>query len=167
MRVKRLPQDPGPAAWNALLPPARSYPTLDTHDTVDWLIIGAGFTGLAAARRLRQLHPTDRIVILEASHIAEGPAGRNSGFMIDLPHDLTSEDYGGNFDQDHKHIRLNRAGINFALDAAQDSGMNEETINLSGKVNAAASENGLKHNTDYSAYLDLSLIHISEPTRPY
>jgi glycine/D-amino acid oxidase-like deaminating enzyme len=34
-------------------------------------------------------------VLLEAGRVAEGAAGRNSGFMIDLPHELTSEDYAG------------------------------------------------------------------------
>ena len=54
----------------------------------DYLIIGGGFAGLSAARRLNQLEPTAKIVVLEACDIGEGPAGRNSGFMIDLPHNL-------------------------------------------------------------------------------
>lgn len=154
MKVTRLPKDPGPAAWNAILPDAPHYPALDDNTTADWLVVGAGFTGLAAARRLTELHPGDRITILDAKRVADGPAGRNSGFMIDLPHDLTSEDYGGNFDQDYKHIRLNRAGIAFAFEAAEAFGMNAETIALSGKVNAAASTKGMQHNADYSIYLD-------------
>ena len=80
----------------------------------DWLIIGAGFAGLAAAYRLKQQRPNDHIVILEAKQIAHGPAGRNSGFMIDLPHDLSSENYGTGIENDHEQILLNRAGIMFA-----------------------------------------------------
>ncbi|MCA9772984.1 MAG: FAD-dependent oxidoreductase, partial [Myxococcales bacterium] len=57
-----------------------------TSGALEVAIIGAGFAGLAAARRLAQLRPQDTVVILEARAVAEGPAGRNSGFMIDLPH---------------------------------------------------------------------------------
>ena len=34
--------------------------------------------------------------MLEAGVVGDGPAGRNSGFIIDLPHEVSSEDYGGN-----------------------------------------------------------------------
>ena len=153
MRVAKLPMDPCPAGWNAILPPQPEYPELDGAQTADWLVVGAGFAGLAATRRLRQLHPRDRIVLLEARRIAHGPAGRNSGFMIDLPHNLTSEDYGGALDNDRKHARLNRAAINFNADAAEEYGLSDEAFTRSGKTNAAATEKGLQHNQTYSAHL--------------
>ena len=95
IKVTRLPIDPGPAAWNSILPEAPAPKPLEESITADWLVIGGGYTGLAAVRRLSQLCSGDKIVLLDACRIAEGPAGRNSGFMIDLPHDLASEDYGG------------------------------------------------------------------------
>ena len=82
MKVSKLPRDPGPAGWNRLLPQAEPARPLKEAVTADWLVIGAGFAGLAAARRLSLLHPTDRIVIVEASRVGDGPAGRNSGFMV-------------------------------------------------------------------------------------
>jgi len=102
---------------------------------------------------LSNLHPTDRVTVLEAGRVAEGPAGRNSGFMIDLPHDLASDDYGGNLEHDRKQTRLNRAGISFALEAADEYGLSEEAIVQSGKINAAATEKGLRHNAAYGAHL--------------
>ncbi len=54
--------------------------------------------------------------MLEAGRLAEGASGRNSGFMIDLPHDLTSDDYAGHGD-DRAMIALNRHAIAFARDA--------------------------------------------------
>ena len=92
--------DPGPTAWNSILPNAPKYPQLEENINADWVVIGAGFAGLAAAKRLRVLHPKDSIVILEARRIAEGPAGRNSGFMIDLPHNLSAQDYVGELNAD-------------------------------------------------------------------
>ncbi len=153
MNVTKLPMDPCPAGWNAILPPQAEYPELENAQTADWLVIGAGFAGLAAARRLRQLHPKDRIVILEARRVAHGPAGRNSGFMIDLPHNLTSEDYGGALEADRKHARLNRAAIDFNADAAAEYDLSGEAFCRPGKTNAAATTKGMRHNQTYSAHL--------------
>ncbi|MGB1920558.1 MAG: FAD-dependent oxidoreductase, partial [Candidatus Puniceispirillaceae bacterium] len=83
--TRNLPKNPGPAGWNRLLPPAAASQTLSGDIMADWLIIGGGFAGLSAARRLTQLAGRDeRILLLEAGRIGDGPAGRNSGFMIDL-----------------------------------------------------------------------------------
>lgn len=70
--------------WNALLPERTSAHALDTDLPADVVIIGAGFTGLAAARRLGTIRPGDRVVILEASTAGEGNPGRNSGFLLDI-----------------------------------------------------------------------------------
>lgn len=153
MKVKRLPRDPGVTGWNAILPDADAPQMVETPLTADWLVIGGGFAGLAATRRLAQLHPGDRIVLLEANRIGEGPAGRNSGFMIDLPHDLASEDYGGALDADLAQTRANRAAISFAADMAKEYGLSDEAFNQSGKINAAATEKGHQHNLDYSSHL--------------
>ena len=154
MKVRRLPIDPGPAAWNRLLPQPQSAPAFTGLQSADWLIIGAGFAGLAAAHRLSELHPGDKITVLEATTVADGPAGRNSGFMIDVPHVLSSSDYGGEHDQDLREIRLNRAGIRFALDCATKLELPAEAISLSGKLNAAATTRGLAHNRAYAKHLD-------------
>ena len=153
IKVKRLPRDPGPAAWNALLPPRPPPRSLDENITADWLVIGAGFAGLAAVRRLAQLRAGDRIVMLEASRVGEGPAGRNSGFMIDLPHDLTSDSYSGGADSDRLQIAMNRAAIAFAAEAAGEIGMSAEAFSQTGKVNAAATEKGERHLEHYTRHL--------------
>lgn len=152
--VRRRPKDPGPAAWNAILPPAASPRVLDEATNCDWLVIGAGFAGLTAARRLAQICPGDTIVVLEASRVAEGPAGRNSGFMIDLPHDLSSDDYsGGTADADRKHTQMNRAAIAFAADAVEEYGLSREVFDLCGKINGAATDRGLALNADFAKHL--------------
>ncbi len=154
IRVKKLPVDPGPAAWNALLPERTAAVTLEEHITSDWLVIGAGFAGLAAARRLSQLCPTDKITVLDAARVAEGPAGRNSGFMIDLPHDLSSQDYGGALEHDRHLTADNRHAISFAAEMARDYGLDQTAFTHSGKVNGAATAKGDKHNRSYAAHLE-------------
>ncbi len=154
IEVGRLPRDCGPAGWSALLP-SRGVPrVLDGDVGADWLVIGAGWAGLAAARRLLQLAEGDRVVLLEASRVGEGPAGRNSGFMIDLPHDLASDGYAGALDGDRRQILMNRAAIAFAAEAAAAYGMPEEAFARVGKVNGAATEAGERHLDDYIRHLE-------------
>lgn len=152
--VTRLPCDPGPAAWNELLPPAPPPRVLESHITADWLVVGAGFAGLAAARRLTQLRGGDRIVLLEASRIGAGPAGRNSGFMIDLPHKLTTENYAGTAEADATQTELNRAAIDFTASAAEEYALPSEAFCRSGKVNGAATPRGLAANAAYARHLE-------------
>ncbi len=154
MKASQLPVDPGPAAWNELLDKIPARASLDEHRTAEWIIIGAGFAGLSAAHRLAELCPDERIVVLEANRVAHGPAGRNSGFMIDVPHDLSSSDYGGDAGKDRREIRLNRAGISYAQQLCEKSGAPAEAMILSGKVNGAITARGVRHNTAYAEHLD-------------
>lgn len=154
INVKRLPVDPGPAAWNSILPKARTYPLLREDITVDWAIIGGGFAGLAAAKRLSQLVGNDSIALLEASALAQGPAGRNSGFMIDLPHELNSESYAGGHAQDLRQIKLNRAAIDFAREMAEEYAMPKAVFDPCGKVTAAGTAKGVAHIESYRQHLE-------------
>jgi glycine/D-amino acid oxidase-like deaminating enzyme len=56
---------------------------LDRDKSCDWLIVGAGYTGLSAARKLSELHPTQKIIIVDAQLAGEGASGRNSGYLVD------------------------------------------------------------------------------------
>jgi glycine/D-amino acid oxidase-like deaminating enzyme len=57
--------------------------SLENNEDCDWLIIGAGYTGLSAARKLGRLHPDQKIIILDAQLAGEGASGRNSGYLVD------------------------------------------------------------------------------------
>lgn len=153
MKVTRLPRDPGPAGWNRLLPDAAAPTPLEDKITADWLVIGAGFAGLAAAHRLSKLAPGDRIVVLDAVRVGDGPAGRNSGFMIDLPHDLTSDDYGGALDADIAQTQDNRRGIAHAREMVAEFGLGAEAFVQSGKINGAATAKGVAHNESFARHL--------------
>jgi|AntRauTorcE11898_2_1112593.scaffolds.fasta_scaffold03060_4 glycine/D-amino acid oxidase-like deaminating enzyme len=149
----RLPVDPGISGWNAILPEPGPARELEGDITADWLVIGAGFAGLSAARRLKQLCPDDRIAVLEAHRVGEGPAGRNSGFMIDLPHDLDSDTYAGAAEEDLNHIRLNRSGIDFAREAAHTYGLGT-AFQARGKHHFAATERGVEHLSTFVNHLN-------------
>lgn len=151
--ARHLPALPGTAGWNALLGPyfQPARPLAGEH-TADVVIVGAGFAGLSAARRLRQIVPGARVVVLEAGRLAENSAGRNSGFMIDLPHELRSDDYAGAGD-DRAIIELNRQAIAFARSAVEDYGIPAAWFDPAGKVNGAASATAHEHNQSYARHL--------------
>ncbi len=148
-----LPVHHGKAAWNAILGPQTTFPELADERTADFVVIGAGFAGLTAAHRLTQLQPDARITVLEASQIAEGAAGRNSGFMIDLPHDLASEDYAGSGD-DRALIALNRQAISFGRDIVETYGIDRSFFDEVGKINGAVSDRAHGQNLSYTNHLN-------------
>jgi len=148
----RLPVHRGPAAWNAILGPQPDPVPLETDRTADVVIIGGGFAGLSAARRLLQIDPDLDVALLEAGRLAESSAGRNSGFMIDLPHELTSDDYAGAGD-DQKLINLNRLAIQFGREAVAEYGIKPDYFDECGKVNGAATRAGDHHNESYAQHL--------------
>src|SRR5690606_14525337 len=120
--------DTGISGWEAISTRSAPVRELDGNVMADWLIIGAGFAGLSAARRLTQLRPEDRIVVVDAHEIAKGPAGRNSGFMIDVPHSLSSGEYSvASESATALEIAQNRFAIAFAAAAAREYGMSADT----------------------------------------
>lgn len=157
-RARRLPVHRGVAAWRAILPAAPAFPTLTGKHTADVVVIGAGFAGLSAARRILQIYPSLRVTVLEAGRVAEGAAGRNSGFMIDLPHELTSSDYAGSGD-DRAMIALNRHAIGFARAAVHDYDIPAAYFDPVGKINGAVSAQAAAHNLSYAQHLET----LSEP----
>jgi glycine/D-amino acid oxidase-like deaminating enzyme len=75
-----LPDYRDPCGWNALLAKREARPHATGKIEAKYAIVGAGYTGLAAARRLAELDPGASIVVLEGIEIGEGSSGRNSGF---------------------------------------------------------------------------------------
>lgn len=151
-RARRTPTHRGAAAWSAILPGQAAPIPLDSDHTADFAIVGGGFAGLSAARRLHELDPRACVVVLEAGRIAEGASGRNSGFMIDLPHELQSDDYAGHGD-DRAMIALNRQAIAFAALAVEDYDIDRNFFDPVGKVNGAASAKADALNRSYADHL--------------
>ena len=150
----KLPKNPGITGWKEILPKRKVNQNLTDNINADYLIIGGGFAGLSAARRLKQIDKDAKIALLEACEIGEGPAGRNSGFMIDLPHNLASDDYLGSLEKDREQTLINRSAIKFAKSASEEYEMPSEAIQLVGKTNAAAIKKGVNFNTEYAQHLD-------------
>ena len=154
--VRRFPTTTaGTSGWEALATRTRPVRTLDGDVSADWLIIGGGFAGLSAARRLSQLRPGERVVLVDAQELAKGPAGRNSGFMIDVPHNLAAGEYSvADATATALEIEQNRHAIGFAKEAAAELEMGPDVFDPSGKTNAAATDRGLRLNRNYAEALE-------------
>jgi len=56
---------------------------LNNDLSCDYLIVGAGFTGLSAARKLGQIAKNKKIILIDAQLAGEGASSRNSGYLVD------------------------------------------------------------------------------------
>ena len=72
-------RDPwGATPWRIdFTPPRKPLP-----ESADFAIVGAGFTGLAAAAWLRLLAPEKSAVVLESGRIGNGASGRTGGLVL-------------------------------------------------------------------------------------
>ncbi len=70
-------------SWINDLDKRSNIKNLSIDRSCDWLIIGAGYTGLSAARKLSEIHPGQKIIIVDAQLAGEGASGRNSGYLVD------------------------------------------------------------------------------------
>ena len=82
--------------------------TLDKDKACDWLIVGAGYTGLSAARKLSELHPNQKIIIVDAQLAGEGASGRNSGYLVDttLNDGFTSNKELSNYKKKNRYLQI-------------------------------------------------------------
>ncbi len=70
-------------SWISDLTPRINIQILSSNLKCEWLIIGAGYTGLSAARKLGQLFPYQKILLADAQLAGEGASSRNSGYLVD------------------------------------------------------------------------------------
>ena len=136
MKVKKLPGDDRSCGWVRTLPERPAPRRLEGDVQVDWAIIGAGFTGVAAAHRLAELLPEARVGLLDAQRAGESASGRNSGFAVDL-----STSRAGSAAEEGQTVlrkrRLNLAGIAMLKEAVEAHGIDCQWSEV-GKYHCAA-----------------------------
>ncbi len=109
-RVTSLPADDSTCGWFHLSTRRQPKPSHSGTTHARWVVVGAGFTGLAAARQLALNFPSDEVVLVDAQEVGFGASGRNAGFAIDLPHDIGAEDYIGDIEIAKTTLQLNLTG---------------------------------------------------------
>lgn len=139
MRAHTIPNDDHCCGWYHLLPPADSAAGLRGVQRADWVVLGAGFTGLAAARQLAQHTPGSRVILLDAQRVGFGASGRNSGFIVDVGHYEEGLGREGN----RRLVRLARAGIDELRAVVQTHGI-ECAWSEQGRLHGAVEQAGMR-----------------------
>lgn len=154
-RARRLPAHGVESGWAALLPSRKPTPELDRAITADVVIIGAGFAGLATATRLSQLEPKMSVAIIDADVVGNGASGRNSGFLIDLPHDISTSDFAGEaLAKSRNEIVVARTAIQLYARLAEENGWGKDVFDPRGKYSVAMTNAGSRHLAEYSSKLN-------------
>ena len=104
---ERLEFDDTQSIWHAGTSDYRPRPSLEGSITADLAIIGGGFTGVSTAYHIAQRFPQRRIVLLEATSLANGASGRNGGLALNWINGIDTSDP----DLTRKVYRLTSAGL--------------------------------------------------------
>jgi glycine/D-amino acid oxidase-like deaminating enzyme len=147
--VRTVPQDDGDCGWIRTLPPPPPSRRLTTTERADCAVLGAGFTGLAIARRLAELRPDWRVIVLDAQRAGFGSSGRSSGFVVDRAHFIARMEP----ETSRRYLQLCRFGIGLLRDAVRTYTIDcdwDET----GWIHAAAGEIGMAALPNLRAWLD-------------
>lgn len=152
-RISSLPADDATCGWYHLSKPRTPRPAHSGHSQARWVVVGAGFTGLAAARQLATNFPDDEIVLIEAQEVGFGTSGRNAGFAIDLPHDIGAEDYIGDIDIAKTILKLNLGGQSYLKELIERYDI-ECQFRHCGKYQAAVEDRGIAVLDAYRRGLD-------------
>ena len=156
--ISDLPKNDEGCGWIKQLPPRRAQPALSGKQHADWVVLGAGFTGLAAARQLALLHPQARIVVLEAERAGEGSSARNSGFLVDST--LNEGHYSAaGLEIYRRKYQIKCAGVLAVRRLVDDLGINCD-LEAKGKIHCTAVKSHEKKILNFSRLLaEMDLNH--------
>lgn len=152
-KITSLPADDKSCGWYHLSKPRQPRPSHFGKSSARWVVVGAGFTGLAAARQLALNFPNDEIILVEAQEVGFGTSGRNAGFAIDLPHDIGAEDYIGDIDTAKISLKLNLTGQSMLKDLVERHNIDCQ-MKACGKYQAAIEDRGIAVLDAYRRGLD-------------
>jgi glycine/D-amino acid oxidase-like deaminating enzyme len=89
---ERLEFDDTLSIWHAGTPDYQPRPPLRSVITADLAIIGGGFTGVSTAYHVARRFPQRRVVLLEATSLANGASGRNGGLALNWINGIGTDD---------------------------------------------------------------------------
>lgn len=143
LKIDALPSDDPTPGWFHTSRKRQPQPPLIGDAKAPWVVIGAGFTGLAAARQLALNFPDDTVILVEAQQVGFGTSGRNAGFLIDVPHDIGAPDYIGDQTIARQILNLNQTGQRILKDLVDQHKIVDAQLRHSGKYQCAVEDSGI------------------------
>lgn len=158
LRYASIPFNHNQPGWPAGDNCYASYPELRGEMTADWVIVGAGFTGVAFARRLAEIDPGLKIIVVDAHSSLESSSARNSGFVIGLPHNIGSST--AELKKANAYRNLLQEGISQLEQVISQHGIQCDWENA-GKYHCQVERGNDRILNEYTSHLDL----MDEPYR--
>ena len=141
MELTILPNNDNNNGWLRMLPELPPATVLSCEHAYDYVVVGAGFTGLAAARRLAELKPDARIALVDSGRIGNNSAGRSSGFAIDQAHNIRTKNFADEIEHEKEQIRLNQSGQDALRQAVAENKIDCDWREQ-GKIHGASTRRG-------------------------
>lgn len=138
--------------WAEFLPRRKTVPPIKGEHRVPWVVVGAGITGLSAARRLANIHPEQEIILVDAREVGQGASGRNSGFAVkysQFPGAFNS----AKIDEYRRVNRINQAGLSLLRSDVIGNDI-ECSWHEDGFHHLASDEMAMRECDFYQAYLE-------------
>ena len=130
------------SGWNALLPERIPRDEVPQERRFRNVVVGAGYTGLAIARRLAELVPDEAVLLLDAATIGEGASARNSGYLLINPGEPSANAAGFANDWAARRIALVQAGLDWLRELVAKHGIACDWRENVAAVTAAATPGG-------------------------
>ena len=142
MNIMPVNKEPTSSGWYESVKHLREKQVLTQDIDCDYLVIGGGWMGIHCAKRLAELHPQARVVLVDAGTIGNGSAGRCAGFAIDLAHNPRVKNFAEDKRGNREEFHVNVEGINYIRQSVEEGV--ECDWDPSGKYHAAASKRGYR-----------------------
>jgi len=119
VRIGKFPSELTVSGWFATLSDVRLAAPLSGRVEADWVVVGGGWFGVNAARRLAELRRQDKVVLVDAGSIGNNAGGRCAGYAIDLAHNPRKPDFVEDEKGNIEERDLNVEGIAYLRDGVE------------------------------------------------
>ena len=153
MKIRNFPKEVSQSGWFEMLGGVTPTPPLSGRIEVDWVIVGGGWFGTNAARRIAELRPDDSIVLVDAGEIGNNAGGRCAGYAIDLAHNPRNPNFAEDGKGNIEERDLNLEGIAYLKDGVERHGIDCDW-SAEGKTHAAVTPRGETCLKTFAAALD-------------
>ena len=121
--ITNLPAEVTRSGWFEALGAVTPAPALSGRVEADWVVVGGGWFGANAARRIAELRRDDSVVLVDAGMIGNSAGGRSAGYAIDLAHNPRNPNFAEDEKGNIEERDINREGIAYLREGVEKYGI--------------------------------------------